>query len=189
MKGCVMTQEVKVQPQGSSTAIGALLIVLGIFLLIAQQIDFDLGRYGWPFFIIVPGVVLFGLALAIGGGAGEGLTVFGSIVTMTGVLLFYQNSSNHFESWAYAWALVAPTSIGIGQIIYGTVKNQAHIVKTGRNLAAIGAGIFLVGAIFFELVIGISGHSLSGLGWAMLLIGLGVILLLSNFLPTREKSE
>jgi membrane-associated HD superfamily phosphohydrolase len=142
-----------------------------------------------PFFIVVPGVVFFVLALTIGGGAGEGLAVFGSIVTMTGLLLFYQNSSNHFESWAYAWALVAPASIGIGQIIYGIVKKQDHIVKTGRNLAAIGAGIFLAGAIFFELVIGLSGYGLSGLGWGMLLIGLGALLLLSNFLPAKEKSE
>jgi hypothetical protein len=48
--------------------------------------------------------------------------------------------------------------------------------------------MFLVGAVFFELIIGISGLGLGGLGWPLLLIGLGVILLIVNFLPGRRRT-
>ena len=183
-----MTTNIDSRQSKGSIPIGGGLILLGIFLLLVQQVDFDLGRYGWPFFIIIPGVVLFLLALNTDGNAGEGLAAAGSVITTTGVLLFYQNSANHFESWAYAWALVAPTAVGIGQIIYGTVKNRPHIVKTGRSLTTIGITIFLIGAVFFELVIGISGFGLGGFGWALLLIGLGVLVLLTSFLPGRENA-
>jgi hypothetical protein len=48
--------------------------------------------------------------------------------------------------------------------------------------------MFLMGFFFFELVIGINGFNLgvSWLCWPALLIGLGVVLLLSNLLPRRN---
>jgi hypothetical protein len=134
----------------------------------------------------VPGVLLFVFALTTGGSAGEGLAIFGSVVTMTGTLLLYQNTFGHFQSWAYAWALVAPTSIGLGQIIYGSIRAREQMVVNGRRLTTIGGVIFLVGAVFFELIIGISGFGLGRLGlgsyaWAILLVGLGVIILLRTW--------
>jgi hypothetical protein len=55
-------------------------------------------------------------------------------------------------------------------------------------LSAIGFAMFLMGFFFFELVIGINGFNLSvsWLCWPALLIGLGVVLLLSNLLPRRN---
>lgn len=173
----------------SNTGVGVLLIVVGILIFLFQRIDFDLGRYGWPLFILIPGVLILAFSLSMKGNAGEGFTVCGSIVTMTGLLLFYQNATNHWESWAYAWALIAPTSIGIGQSIFGLVKRRQHIIESGRHLTSIGVAIFLGGAVFFELIIGISGHGLSGLTWAFVLIGLGVLLLLSNFLPFLHRES
>jgi len=96
---------------------------------------------------------------------------------MVGLLLFYQNPTGHWQSWAYAWALVAPTSIGLAQIVYGTFKGRAELVKTGLRVATVGGIMFLIGFFFFELVLGISGFGLGGLGWAVLLIGAGVLLL------------
>lgn len=183
-----MTTSIPTQ-QKSSLPLGAALIALGFFLLIAQLIDFDLGYYGWPLFIIIPGVLLFPAALGSSGSAGEGLAAFGSVVTATGLLLFYQNAANHFESWAYAWALVAPTSVGLGQIIFGSLKKQPHIVKTGRNLLSIGLVLFLIGAVFFELIIGLSGFRLGGFGWAILLIAAGIIVIFSGITSGRKDSE
>ena len=44
---------------------GVLLIGLGIIFLVGQLFNFHLGRYLWPFTVIVPGVVLFLGALAL----------------------------------------------------------------------------------------------------------------------------
>lgn len=184
-----MTTSIETKQSKSSLPLGGALIALGLFLLIIQLVDFDLLDFGWPFFIIIPGALLYFIALTSASTAGEGLAALGSVITATGLLLFYQNAADHFESWAYAWALVAPTSVGVGQIIYGSLKKQPHIVKTGRNLATIGIAIFLVGMVFFELIIGLSGFGIGGFGWAALLIGLGLVVLFSSFLPGREKSE
>jgi hypothetical protein len=48
--------------------------------------------------------------------------------------------------------------------------------------------MFVIGGFFFEMVIGINGlnFGVSWLCWPALLIGLGVILLLSNLLPQRN---
>ena len=169
--------------RGGSYAFGVALIILGGLFLIGQLFDMDVGSFAWPLFIILPGLLLFAFALVTGGDAGEVVSVLGSMVTMTGLLLLYQNTFNHFESWAYAWALVAPTSIGLGRMVYGSLKGNPHSVQAGQRLATIGGGIFLVGAIFFELVIGISGFGLGGMGWPILLIGLGVFFILRNFWP------
>src|SRR5215218_8026947 len=99
--------------QGSSgifIGLGVLLIVVGALFLVGQAVGFELGRFGWPFFVIIPGLALSGVGLATGSPTGERITLLGAAVTMVGVILLYQNTAEHFESWAYAWALVFPTS-------------------------------------------------------------------------------
>jgi hypothetical protein len=168
----------------SSLAAGGVLVALGVLLLLGQIFDFRLGRFFWPFYIIVPGVLLFAISLTMDQ-AGEGVAIAGSIVTMVGLVLLYQNTMHHWQSWAYAWALVAPTSIGLGQATYGVLKNRQHVVKSGLALARIGGIIFLVGVVFFELVIGISGFRY--IGWPALLIAAGVLLLVRNFTRTGSR--
>lgn len=169
--------------RGINMLLGAALIIIGILFMLGQVFDFRLGRLIWPFYIIVPGVLLFAYSLAMRGSGGEGVAIFASIVTMTGTLLLYQNTFNHFESWAYAWALVAPTSIGLGMFIYGSIKSQASLVQNGKRLVTIGGVIFIVGGVFFELIIGISGFGLGSYAWAILLIVLGVFFLVRSLFP------
>jgi hypothetical protein len=174
---------------GSGGALfGGILIIVGVLFLLGQLFDINLGRFVWPFFVIVPGVLLLAAAFVLGNEASVPMVIVGSMVTMTGALLLYQNTSGHWESWAYGWALVAPTSIGLGQIVYGWRKNRQEMVQTGKNLATIGGVIFLGGAIFFELIIGISGFGLGRFGWPVLLIGLGILWLIRGLLPGRRKA-
>lgn len=46
---------------------GVILIALGIVLLAARVLDISLGHYLWPFYIIVPGALLFIFALTARG--------------------------------------------------------------------------------------------------------------------------
>jgi phage shock protein PspC (stress-responsive transcriptional regulator) len=176
------------QRSGNATVIlGVLLIALGILFFIGQVLDINFGRlgeFGWPVFIIAPGILLFLLALAVGERAGELLAILGSSVTTVGAILLYQNTFDYFQSWAYAWALVFPTSIGVGQIIYGSIKNREGTAATGIRLTVAGLIIFVALAVFFELVIGFSGHgiSLSRFGWPALLIALGALVLVGRYL-------
>ncbi len=166
-----------------SLALGATLVVLGTLFVLGQMLDIDVGGVAWPLFIILPGILLFVVGVVAGDGFGEVVAIVGSIATMTGVLLFVQDTLNYYDSWAYAWALVVPTSIGLGRMLFGWLKGNQRSVQAGKKLAAIGGIIFLVGAIFFELVIGLGGFSIGGSGLAILLIGLGAFFILRSFLP------
>jgi hypothetical protein len=182
----------KINP--ASLVLGGILVLLGILFLIGQFFDlafgFAIGEFAWPFFIIIPGIVLFIAAFLMEPRSGVGLAIAGSIVTMVGLILFVMNLTGLWASWAYAWALIFPTAVGLGQVIYGGLRRQGDIARTGVNMALIGFGIFVVAGFFFELVIGINGFNF-GLGrlvWPVLLIGLGLIVLLLNFLPGRRSS-
>jgi len=172
-----------------STMLGGLLVLIGVILLVGQFVHLDLGRYGWPFFIIVPGVALLVVALAGRGVIGEGLAIAGSIVTVTGLILLYQNTTDHFESWAYAWALIFPGAVGSGMILYGLTANQPGNVRAGSRLVGIGVVLFLLGAAFFEGVIGIGGyefgHSTGAVVGAVIIL-LGALVLIANLRSDRR---
>lgn len=164
----------------ASLAFGAAFILFGLLLLVGQLLHIDLGGLLWPFFIIVPGLVLFLAAVLASGKAGEPMAIVGSIIMMIGGILLFQNVTGLWATWAYAWALIAPTSIGLGLLVWGAIKGHPDKVKEGLNLAGVGFVIFLVAAAFFELVIGISGFGLGPLALPFLLIGLGVLLVIVN---------
>ena len=168
--------------------LGGLLIVCGVILLLGQVFHIDVGHYGWPLWIIVPGVLLMILAVTSRGFFGEGLAIAGSITTMTGLILLVQNSTDHFNSWAYAWALIFPGSIGIGMILYGLTAGRAGNVRAGMRLLVIGVLLFLLGAAFFEGVIwgGIQFGTSSGVIAGIVIIALGAVLVVLNLTSRRR---
>lgn len=187
--------ETKLGSNMVGTLMGAILILLGISFLMVRFIisifDFDLGHYAWPFFIIIPGVLMFLSAFMLERQAGVTLAMFGGMVATTGGILMIQNIFDLYASWAYAWALIAPTSIGLSKLIYGAVRGLGDEVKSGLAMAGVGAVIFLVAGAFFELFIGLNGFGLnvSWLCWPTLLIGGGIITLIVNLIPRRNSSS
>jgi len=129
-----------------SQAIG--LVAIGILLLLAQTFRWNLGEVGWPLFVLVPGL-LFLAAAAFGGRSVAGLFVPGSVVTTVGLILFVQNLSGRFETWAYAWALI-PTAIGVGLSLQGARTEDPALRRRGRQLIGTFLLAFLAFAVFFE---------------------------------------
>lgn len=171
--------------------IGALLVLAGIVFLFFEfaGISIDIGEDFWPFFIIVPGLVVFALAFGMSGKRGQDTAAAGSVITTVGLLLWIQNWFDLWATWAYAWALVAPTSIGVGQAVYGAIKGEPELMRSGLRLATIGFLIFLVLAAFFELVIGLSGFVVSRYGLPILLIAAGLLVLVLAFLRSRSSAD
>jgi protein-S-isoprenylcysteine O-methyltransferase Ste14 len=169
--------------------LGAILIAVGILFFVGQQVDLDWGGEVWPFYIVGVGVVLaaFGLASV----TGSGLTVAGSIVAMVGLILFYQEWADHYESWAYAWPLVAPGGSGVGMVLHGTRFANGKMVRDGMWQIVVALGILAVGFVFFEGLIGLSGDRWNLPGWAApaLLIGFGVLVLLRAVTSGRQAGE
>ncbi len=161
--------------------LGSVIILVGSVLLLGRVIDLDLGTL-WPLFVIVPGLVVLvsGLAAAPGG-AGTAATVTGSQLTALGLLLLFQNVTGLWQTWAYAWALVWPTSIGLGLAAHGSLSGSDGSARKGVTTAMVGFLIFMAGFAFFEGILNISGSALGLLGDLALpavLIGLGLAVML-----------
>jgi hypothetical protein len=175
---------------GWETALGGLLLLLGIVVLLGQAFELDLGRVGWPFFVIVPGLGLLGLGLAATGRLGEVLATVGGVVTMAGLVLLVQNATDRFDTWAYAWALVVLVGAGLGRWLVGVVRGRGDLAASGGWLIAAGLVAFVVFAVFFEVVIGIGGRPVGAGGryaLAALLIVAGLVLLGRRLLAARRR--
>jgi hypothetical protein len=171
--------------------IGVFLIALGVFFLVSQQLGFDIGRHGWPLFIVVPGVLLFLMGLAISHRGGLGAAIPGGIITTVGLLLFVQESTDTYASWAYAWALVTPGSVGVTLALWGVIHRHWDLLDAGLQAAAVGFGLFVVLGLISENVLGISGDR----GWMLrnalpaMAVGLGALIVIWNLLPRRSRSD
>ncbi|HJR49532.1 MAG TPA: hypothetical protein VJ794_00415, partial [Gemmatimonadales bacterium] len=152
-------------PEAGTAVIGVLLVLLGAGFLVAQQFGFELIDIEWPFFIILPGVALLVAGLALPWGAG--MLIGGSVVTAVGLVLLYQNATDHWESWAYAWALVGPAASGFGTALAGLRTGSGGMVRAGGTQVLIGLGLFAAGYLFFEGILNISGRQLPLPGWAI----------------------
>ena len=164
-----------------SLLLGVTLLVIGSIWILGQILHISLAGYLWPLAIILPGVLVFISALNTDSAGGDALAVIGSILTSVGLLLFVQQLTHTWASWAYSWALIAPTSIGIGQVIYGKIKKHESLVSTGLQMAKVGLWIFSIGFVFFELIIGLNGFGISRFGLPVLpvvLIGIGALILI-----------
>lgn len=168
--------------------LGGGLLFMGVLLLLGRLLSIPFGDYLWPFIFIVPGVLVLLTALTTESSSGEGLSILGSILTMLGVVFLVQSVTGFWASWAYVWALVAPTSIGIGQMLFGQRKDRDAIVQSGRRLVSLGLMMFAIGFVFFELIIGISGFGLAKFGlpvFPMILIFTGLIVLVRSMAKGR----
>ncbi|NPV42130.1 MAG: hypothetical protein HPY72_12425 [Anaerolineae bacterium] len=194
-------EEVKTEPVSASETAqtsgldrGALffgggLLVMGLLLLLGRLLQIPFGVFLWPFIFIVPGILVFLTALSSDSSSGEGLSILGGILTSLGALFLAQSITGLWASWAYAWALVAPTSVGFAQMIYGERKGRDAIVQSGRRLVNIGLTILAVGFVFFELILGISGFGLGRFGlpvFPMMLIFVGLVILVRSYLRNRK---
>jgi hypothetical protein len=171
---------------GSSLALGVVLVVVGLFALGVVLFGIDLTQYGWPLFVIVPGLTLLVVGFL---GGGPGASVPGGIVTMLGLVLAYQSSTGDWPSWAFAWALVAPGGVGLGLYLQALRDRDPVMLRRGRTLMFIAALIFMIGFVFFESILGISGMDYGVFGKAALpalLIVIGIILLVRSVQRSRR---
>jgi Putative auto-transporter adhesin, head GIN domain len=163
-----------------NVVIGTLLIAFGALVFLGEIFKATLSDF-WPFFIIAAGLMFF-LAMVLAGRSTGYLAIPGSIITTIGLILLFQNLTNRWESWSYAWALI-PLSVGVGMWIFGKFSDLGDLRRAGRHVINIGLVLFIVFGVFFELLIGISGTNRSNnLMWPLALVALGIYLILSRLI-------
>ncbi|MCX6097054.1 MAG: hypothetical protein NTZ77_01010 [Caldiserica bacterium] len=171
------------QHERNTRALGLLLLAVGAWTLIARFIHINLGDWLWPFWIIVPGGIIMALGFRDTHRGNEGLVTFGCIVAVTGIILFVQNVTGQWQSWAYAWALLFPGSIGLGQYLWGKRTGNSVAVRSAEKTLRVAIVLFLAFAVFFEVVLGISGFRLGAAGrivLPVLLIAAGVAIYVTS---------
>lgn len=169
---------------GGGVILGLVLVGVGILFLLQEFLNVDVWQYSWPLIFVAAGVLFF-VAMVVSGRTYGGLAVPGSILTVMGLILLVQNAFDQFESWAYAWALIFPTALGIGRLIDGLWTGRPSLRESGIRQTWTGLVIFVLFAAFFELVLNLSGffrEDVGQLAFPALLIVVGVLLLLSRII-------
>ena len=170
----------------SMAAIGSAIVVIGVLTYFIQMASVDvaswLGGSGWTLFVIVPGVALLIAAVFLGEKTALIATIAGAVLTTVGGLLLYQDQTAHYESWAYAWALI-PGSVGAALAVHGLRFKRSDLVTVGTRMVAGFGVLLLVGAWFFETIFR-TGQAPFDLGdnWPIALIALGGVLFLAGLL-------
>ena len=165
--------------------VGAVLLILvGLWLLLIQFFPdlrfFDALNFSWPWIIIGVGILLFILGLA---GGQPGMAVPAAIVAGIGGILYYQNETGDWTSWAYLWTLI-PGFVGVGQIVAGLLgDNTRRSLMEGITSVFISAVLFLIfGSMFGDL-------DILGPYWPVLIILFGVWMLIRGLIRPRRAIE
>jgi hypothetical protein len=159
---------------------GALLLILAGVVILALQFvpgwqEWVSAERGWPLIVVGAGAALFVIGLAADIPA---LGVPACIVGGIGGLLYWQNATGHWETWAYAWALI-PGFVGIGVILAALLEGKWRDLGGGAWLIFISLVLYAVFASF------LGGVSVLGPYWPALLIVLGIALLVRRLAFAR----
>ena len=166
--------------------LGVALLLIGGLLFVGQLLDIGIGDVGWPAIVIGIGVVILVLGLFVN--REQGMVIGGTVVTTVGLVLLYQDQTGRWETWAYAWALVGPAASGLGMVLWGIRNADPAEIRNGTWTLLGGLAIFVVGFLFFEGVIGISGEPLGLPEWVLpvVVIAIGVVVLARGIFDRRD---
>jgi len=129
-----------------------LLLILVAGWLIATRIKPDLVNifhltFDWPMWVIFAGAALLVIGLLVGA---PDMAIPACIVAGIGGILYYQNTTNNWESWAYLWTLI-PGFVGVGKILSGMIGGDfIACLREGLKLLLTGAIMFTIFATIFN---------------------------------------
>jgi hypothetical protein len=153
---------------------GGILIAFGLLSLASQVFrTLDWG-FLWPFIVIGIGILFFA-AMFAGGKQAAGFAVPGSIVGGVGLILLFQNITNHWESMSYIWTLII-MFVGAGIYVMGMYGGDASQKQSGLRVMKIGLILFVIFGAFFEMIFSSFGNII----FPVLLIALGAYFVLNR---------
>lgn len=150
--------------------LGILLILAGIYFVLVNAVpgfaDLVNITFSWPLIVMLVGAGLLVLGLLSGT---PDMAVPAFIVAGIGGILYYQNMTGNWGSWAYLWTLI-PGFSGLGMLaawLLGDRKKNS----LRSSLDAIGTSLVLF--VVFGAIFG----AFKNLGpyWPVLLIAAGVL--------------
>jgi hypothetical protein len=130
---------------------GAIMIAFGLLALFGQLFrGFPFWNYLWPIIIIAVGGLFF-VGMFAGGKSVAGLAIPGSIISGIGLIMFFQNVFNYWESWSYSWTIIL-VLVGLGIFIMGLYTRDTQRRQAGLKVMKVGAILFVIFGGIFELI-------------------------------------
>lgn len=176
------------QDQGRNAA-GVVLIGLGGLFLFGQITGASIFGLGWPLFVLIPGVIFLTIALRSENSDAVGFIFPGIIVTGTGLILTYQNMTDHWESWAYIWALY-PVMVGMALRYVGHRTHKSEPAQIGRGLMTGGLlGFVALGALFELFIFNGVGLGIIAPMIPLVMIGAGLLMIFRTQSNSKSKRK
>jgi hypothetical protein len=171
-----------------SLVVGIILIILGLLSLVGQIFrGLPFLSYLWPFIIIGFGGLFF-VGMLAGGKSMAGLAIPGAIISGLGLMMFIQNLTGYWQSWAYSWTFIL-VLVGLGIFIMGLYTEDLHRREAGLRVMKVGAILFILFGGFFELIFNaFRPYGIQQYLFPILLVALGIYLVVirSGLLSSRH---
>jgi len=158
---------------------GLILILLGAWFLAVQFVPQlkDWGADSWPLTIIGIGAIF--LLVSILNNV-PGLSIPAFIVGGIGGLLYYQNVTGDWGSWAYAWSLI-PGFVGLGLLFFSIQTKDKGTLNAGFILLYISSILFFIFGSF------LGGPKQITQFWPLLLIVVGIWSMTRSLFGNKKK--
>ena len=160
---------------------GLIMILIGAWFLAVQFVPGMRSWVSgsWPLSIIGVGAIF--LVAAIVSNV-PGLVIPAFIIGGIGSLLFYQEATGDWDSWAFAWSLI-PGFVGLGLLFFSLLAKDKGASRAGFILVFISAILF----VFFGSFLGAPDEIIRY--WPLLLIGLGSWSMTRSFVRPKKSAE
>ncbi|MBG7609856.1 MAG: hypothetical protein IZT55_03225 [Anaerolineae bacterium] len=160
---------------------GLILILIGAWFLAVQFVPGMRSwvTASWPLSIIGIGAIFLIAAVASNV---PGLAIPAFIIGGIGSLLFYQDATGDWQSWAYAWTFI-PGFVGLGLLFFSLLAKDKGASKAGMILIFISTVLFMV----FGSFLGAPGEIIRY--WPLLLIGLGAWSITRSLFRKKTSNE
>jgi hypothetical protein len=173
--------EVNRKSKRGDIAGGLILVLIGAIFLVWQLspglFSDVLGiEFTWPLLIVGMGAIflLAGIITLQGG-----FLVPASILGGIGGILYYQNVTGDWGSWAYIWPLM-PGLVGLGLLLGSLIdRSMRDARKTGFFMLLISVGVAAILGAFFTTNVGFDYV------WPIVLIVAGLIFLFQGIIRRR----
>lgn len=168
----------------SALGVGTLLIVLGVFFLVARIVPNFSTVFTWPWIVIGVGAAFMVAALV---SWTPGLAVPACIIGGIGGILLWQTTTGLWGTWAFAWTLI-PGFVGVGILLSEVMEGRPlkGLVDGGTPIA-VSAVLFLAFGSFLGARMGLFPRI--GNWWAVGLIVIGALVVLRPLVRRRHRRD
>lgn len=166
--------------QRASLTVGVILVVLGAVFIAANMVPsfralLDQANT-WPMIIevVAAGLLILGLMIGV-----PDMAVPAVIVAGIGGILWWQNATGNWGSWAYMWALI-PGFSGVGMLLAKVLGgNERYNAVSALSTIGTSLVLFVVFGSFF------GGFSWMGPYWPLMLVAAGLLIGLRTVIRNR----